>query len=137
METRPPTLGEYIAQRRKELGISSQSALAELAGLDTSVINRLEKNRDPDYNPQVETLARLARVLQVDLDTLARYTSARDQVPAGPHAPPEDDPRRYARWRAEVSADPHLSPGAKQAILALLRDGEEASLPVDHSGRSG
>lgn len=78
------TLGEFVERRRKDLGIGSQSALAELAGLDTSVINRLEKNRDPDYNPKADTLVRLAVALRVSVDTLLRYTGARDQMPPLP-----------------------------------------------------
>lgn len=119
MDIRPPTLGEFVARRRRELGITSQSALAELAGLDTSVINRLEKNRDPEYNPQVDTLARLARALQVSLDELARYTSARAQV--APLPPVDADAAitaRFDQMRQQARTLPGLTELERRRILA-------------------
>lgn len=80
-DARIESLGEFVQRRRKALGIETQTRLSELSGIDLSVLNGIERNRDPNYNPRVDTVAKLARVLDVSILELLRYTAARDYVP--------------------------------------------------------
>ena len=63
-----------LIQERKRLGISGNS-LAEKAGLSQSLISTLETN---PWNPTIDTLLRIAEVLNVDLGELV--TKARKNV---------------------------------------------------------
>ncbi|MCK9413632.1 MAG: helix-turn-helix domain-containing protein [Prolixibacteraceae bacterium] len=56
-------LGETIKNRRKELGIT-QPHLAELAGISTNTLYKLERGQS---NPTLEVLHKLAEVLGLEL----------------------------------------------------------------------
>ncbi|MCC6726049.1 MAG: helix-turn-helix transcriptional regulator [Saprospiraceae bacterium] len=55
--------GESIKGRRKELGIT-QPHLAELAGVSTNTLYKLERGQG---NPSLEVLSKLAEVLGLEL----------------------------------------------------------------------
>lgn len=57
-------IGKRIAELRKERGLS-QIKLAQLTGIDSSNIGRIELGK---YNPGLETLCKIADVLGVTLD---------------------------------------------------------------------
>lgn len=57
------SLGETIKNRRKELGIT-QPHLAELAGISTNTLYKLERGQS---NPSLEVLHKLAEVLGLEL----------------------------------------------------------------------
>ncbi|MBK9014576.1 MAG: helix-turn-helix transcriptional regulator [Saprospiraceae bacterium] len=57
------TIGESIKQRRKELKIT-QPHLAELAGVSTNTLYKLERGQG---NPSLEVLNKLAEVLGLEL----------------------------------------------------------------------
>jgi y4mF family transcriptional regulator len=56
-------IGESIKSRRKELGIT-QPHLAELAGVSTNTLYKLERGQG---NPSLEVLNKLAEVLGLEL----------------------------------------------------------------------
>lgn len=56
-------LGELIKNRRKELSIT-QPHLAELAGISTNTLYKLERGQG---NPSVEVIGKLAEVLGMEL----------------------------------------------------------------------
>jgi len=57
---RKVALGMAVRQRRMQLGISSQEALADLAGCDRQSINRLE---NAQYSTLVDNLESVAEAL--------------------------------------------------------------------------
>jgi XRE family transcriptional regulator, regulator of sulfur utilization len=59
-------LGEEIRERRSQKKLS-QEALAELAGIHTNVVGRLERG---DYNPTILVLHAIAVKLNVSLEDL-------------------------------------------------------------------
>ena len=63
------TIGEYIAQARKDRGLS-QRALGKAAGLSAAEITRIENNQRK--NPSPVLLRRIADALLLDLDDLMR-----------------------------------------------------------------
>jgi transcriptional regulator with XRE-family HTH domain len=60
-------LGHYLQQRRREAGFTVRG-LARAAGIDATGISRLEHGENEA--PLPETLAKLARVLEVDVNDL-------------------------------------------------------------------
>jgi y4mF family transcriptional regulator len=56
-------IGQAIRDRRKELGIT-QPHLAELAGISTNTLYKLEKGQG---NPTLDVLTKLAHVLGLEL----------------------------------------------------------------------
>ncbi len=56
-------IGETIKQRRNELGIT-QPHLAELAGISTNTVYKLERGKG---NPSLEVLEKLSQVLGLEL----------------------------------------------------------------------
>lgn len=64
-------LGETIKKRRKELGIT-QPHLAELAGVSTNTLYKLERGQS---NPSVEVLNKLVEVLgmEIKLEVIKKY----------------------------------------------------------------
>ena len=61
-----PGLGQEVRDRRTRKKLS-QEALANLAGIHTNVVGRLERGK---YNPTVDTLASIAAKLSVPLSEL-------------------------------------------------------------------
>jgi transcriptional regulator with XRE-family HTH domain len=59
-------LGQEVRDRRTRKKLS-QEALANLAGIHTNVVGRLERGK---YNPTVDTLASIAAKLSVPLSEL-------------------------------------------------------------------
>ncbi|WP_194975298.1 helix-turn-helix domain-containing protein [Aquiflexum lacus] len=64
-------LGETIKRRRKELGIT-QPHLAELAGISTNTLYKLERGQS---NPSLEVLNKLFEVLgmEIKLEVRKKY----------------------------------------------------------------
>jgi y4mF family transcriptional regulator len=64
-------LGETIKRRRKELGIT-QPHLAELAGISTNTLYKLERGQS---NPSLEVLNKLVEVLgmEIKLEVIKKY----------------------------------------------------------------
>ncbi len=62
------TLGEIIRNRRKELKIT-QPHLAELAGVSTNTLYKLERGQS---NPSLDVLNKLAEVLGMELNLVAK-----------------------------------------------------------------
>ncbi|SMD43882.1 transcriptional regulator, y4mF family [Aquiflexum balticum DSM 16537] len=64
-------LGETIKRRRKELGIT-QPHLAELAGISTNTLYKLERGQS---NPSLEILNKLVEVLgmEIKLEVIKKY----------------------------------------------------------------
>ena len=61
-----PGLGQEVRDRRTRKKLS-QEALANLAGIHTNVVGRLERGK---YNPTVDTLSSIAAKLGVPLSEL-------------------------------------------------------------------
>lgn len=79
----PQTLGDRLRRRRKEYGWT-QRELARRAGVNVSMVNRLE--RHDAVNPNFETILKLAKALGCTTDYLGgrESESADDQLqPAG------------------------------------------------------
>lgn len=64
-------IGETIKRRRKELGFT-QPHLAELAGISTNTLYKLERGQS---NPSLEVLNKLAEVLgmEIRLEVTKKY----------------------------------------------------------------
>ncbi len=60
--------GESIKKRRKELGIT-QPHLAELAGVSTNTLYKLERGQ---ANPSLEVLGKLTEVLGMELKLVVK-----------------------------------------------------------------
>lgn len=90
----PVALGQYVRRRREAAGLSVRG-LARAAGMDATGISRLENGENV---PTPQTLARLARVLEVDVNdlyTLAGYPISQQL--------PSFEP--YLRARYDLSAE--------------------------------
>lgn len=71
----------YLRNLRSRAGYKSRAALGDACGLDGSTIARLEQSKS-NQRPEVDTLKKLAPVLNVDLETLlimAGYTPINDE----------------------------------------------------------
>ncbi len=64
-------IGETVKRRRKELGIT-QPHLAELAGISTNTLYKLERGQS---NPSLEVLNKLVEVLgmEIKLEVIKKY----------------------------------------------------------------
>jgi len=63
------TIAKNIRQKRKELGLS-QDKLSKLAGVAYNTIVKIESGENS--NPTIETLQKIAKALDVSIDTLIK-----------------------------------------------------------------
>jgi transcriptional regulator with XRE-family HTH domain len=87
------TLGSFIAARREELGVS-QRQLATRAGVDSSVVSRLEN--DLFEQPTAPLLQRIADALTIDVGELLGFIGVHPALP---------EPRVYFRRKLGMNAD--------------------------------
>lgn len=73
------TIGEEIRSKRKEVGLT-QLMVATQAGLSRNYISDIESGR---YTPSVDTLAKLARILNIDLNFLTKMTEIQGEKSHG------------------------------------------------------
>lgn len=72
-------IGGEIRSKRKEIGFT-QLMVATKAGLSRNYISDIESGR---YTPSVDTLAKLARILNIDLNFLTKMTEIQGEESHG------------------------------------------------------
>ncbi len=123
-------LGQYLAQRRKELGIPV-AAVARRAGIARSTVYAVESGKDPRTGkpprPRPELLERWAQALELPLGHIlelagyvgrGRPVAASPVAAAGPPSPaaPGDQDTSFARHVAEIVSAYDLPYGARQDV---------------------
>jgi transcriptional regulator with XRE-family HTH domain len=117
------TLGTYIRQRRKELGLS-QEALGERIGKDQTYVSQVE--RGAITMPSIEMLeafARVLRVRRVDLLQAAGWAENADAPPMA-EAEPVDVAGLIERTIADIEAE-DVSEVTKDLLRLALRNERE------------
>ena len=65
-------MGDRVRGARRALGMTQEEAAAE-AGISAVTLSDIEN--DPEYDPHMSTLMRVATAVQLDLDTMIRGES--------------------------------------------------------------
>jgi len=98
-------LGDVVRELRESAGLS-KNALARRAGIDVSLISRLENHIHHTLSP--DNLARVAQALDVTVEEIHRRVGGNNRPPSPP-MPLEE-------WLAR---DPNLTDRQRAAILAV------------------
>lgn len=116
-------IGKFIAQKRKERGLT-QGELAELSGMSFDWVKSVEYGRNP--SPRLDTLAKVAPVLRVELSTLAELAGR--SAEGLEHVPHVISPERHQALHTSFLTLQRLSPkrlAEVQAYLETLADMDE------------
>lgn len=115
-------VGSRVRELRADLGIS-QRDLADLAMLDASNLGKLERGT---ANPNLDTLARLATVLETNVSDLTRYVAEHHVAPHERRITASDLIRaRKQHLKAHergTARQPYLGGRHHSATTALQRD---------------
>lgn len=113
-----PGLGQLVLALRLKRGLSSQGALAELAGLNKETVNRVEQGLSASIN----TISKIAIALGTTAAELYAATVAHPPVVRAPVSETEQ------RERELVTAWFECGPGGRAAIEAYAQATRDAEL---------
>jgi transcriptional regulator with XRE-family HTH domain len=98
-------LGEYLRTQRKLANLSLRE-LAAMTDVSNAYLSQIERGL---HEPSVRVLRSIAQALELSANTVLAQAGLLEDDPA---APPTE---------AAIRSDPSLSPGQKEALLAVYR----------------
>jgi transcriptional regulator with XRE-family HTH domain len=119
-------IGTRVRAERKALGLS-QEALARIAGVSLTMLNRLERGAIDD--PHISTLASIAGALNVSLLKLVEDRVEEESSPKATALPEEEVPseeRRESEMMAQIASE--MAQAASELREDLIEDLTELGL---------
>jgi SOS-response transcriptional repressor LexA len=128
-------LGDFVTAKREKLRLS-QSELAERAGVSHTYINQIERGVNPStgkpISPTMQTLRKLAKGLQEDVDVLWRLAQGEMPLPLPPRTKQEIEERLHAlRQELEATEDINDLPRIHAEMKKLKKMAADIDLIVE------
>ena len=121
------TYGDVILQYRIEHGLS-QRAFAAKCGMSNSYIAFLENNRNPttgkEIKPTIETLAQLAKAMEMDLNQFLSMVDGGSQVIINSNPQSENNDAyirvKYPETRVLASGFEEMPPQTRDMLMSMF-----------------
>jgi len=103
------SIGDYIRQQREQAKISLRQ-LAEQAGVSNPYLSQIERGL---HEPSIRVIKAIANALDISTETLLAQVGLVGDEDTGL--------RVHGATEAAISADPYLTEGQREALLAVYR----------------